>query len=172
MTAAVADAPSAMTAQPTLSELAVKLAVASSDSQGTTTFARTRPARLSVPTRFIGAGWFQAAVPQFESVMSLAPGWDSYGGVPTSLTSVEVAFQFLGSYLGPTSLPPSVVPLSDGGIQLVWHNNGVDVEATFSPTDDPAVYVHDVETGVEFDAQPFTREHRAVLREAFEKLRV
>jgi len=115
--------------------------------------------------------WFESVREQLEAAISLPHGWDTYQGVPSSLTSVERAFSFLGAYLQNKSLPPTVVPLSDGGIQLVWHQNGVDVEATFPVGDDGEVYVRDIADGTETEFSLASRGvGPAALREAFQRL--
>jgi len=117
------------------------------------------------------AGWFESAREQFESAISLPPGWDTYNGVPSSLSSVERALSFLVTYLHRESLPPTVVPLSDGGIQLVWHQNRLDVEATFPAAEEGEVYVRDLASGTEIEFSLASRGNGpAVLREAFQRL--
>lgn len=167
-----AEHPRLLERQPSLTEHAVELAPEIVASQGTATFtmsARSRAA-ITVPPRLVGSTWFRPALAQFESVMSLRHDWDSYGGAPTSVSSVQKAISFLGTYLQSRSLPPTVVPMSDGGIQLVWHEHGLDVEATFPATDDPGVYVRDIAANREIDVNPDAVPDRDVLREAFQRL--
>ena len=117
------------------------------------------------------AGWFESVREQFESAISLPPGWDTYYGVPSSLSSVERALSFLVTHLQRNSVPPTVVPLSDGGIQLVWHQKALDVEATFPPAEDGEVYVRDLASGTETEVGLASRGNDlAVLREAFQRL--
>ena len=157
--------------QPSLTEHAVEFAPEIVASQGIASFRRPRVA-ITVPLRFVGSNWLAPALAQFESMMSLREGWDSYGGAPTSMSSVQTAISFLGNYLAVESMPPTVVPLSDGGLQLLWHQNGLEVEATFPATDTPEVYVRDAAANHEFDVDPTAAPSRVALREAFQRLAV
>jgi hypothetical protein len=95
--------------------------------------------------------WLDATVKGLGSTLSLARGWDTYDGAPVSTRSVDRALAFLFAFLEPSSPTPSVVPLSDGGVQVEWHRGGLDIEVTFSPREAPELYVRDLETGNEWD---------------------
>lgn len=69
--------------------------------------------------------------------LRLEPDWDSYGGKPVNLTTVQAAIAFLvrvvgrfGGSLGAKAIPLHVAPLSNGGIQYEWMHgdNGVEIE--------------------------------------------
>lgn len=49
------------------------------------------------------------------------PNWDGEGAFPLSRTHGNRAMQFLRAVMTPSSLPPEMSALSDGGIQLEWH---------------------------------------------------
>jgi hypothetical protein len=56
----------------------------------------------------------------------LEPGWDTYDAQPIAPAAISAARRFLDGLDH-----PSVVPTSDGGVQVEWHVNGVDVEVLF-----------------------------------------
>lgn len=58
----------------------------------------------------------------------LEKGWDSYDAKPPTPEALRAARGFLDG-LGLAW----IVPCSDGGVQVEWHVNGVDVEVTFQP---------------------------------------
>lgn len=69
--------------------------------------------------------------------LRLEPDWDSYGGKPVNLITVQAAIAFLarvvdrfGGSLGAKAIPLHVAPLSDGGIQYEWMqgDNGIEIE--------------------------------------------
>ena len=60
-----------------------------------------------------------------------------------TVTSFEKAILFLGSALEQDSVPPTVVALSDGGVQPAWYRNGIDVEATFPEATEADLYIRD-----------------------------
>jgi hypothetical protein len=102
--------------------------------------------------------------------MGLPAGWDSYGGAPMSVTSVESAVIFLGAVLEPQSTPPTVVPLADGGVQLLWHQNDLDLEVMLG-TVESEVYVRDLVTHEEFTLDPSSAETLQVLAPFVGRLR-
>lgn len=60
--------------------------------------------------------------------VNLPLGWDGYDGVPTSEAAALKALHILLSIMSDESIPPALVPTSQGGIQLEWHSSGYDVE--------------------------------------------
>ncbi len=64
----------------------------------------------------------------FADLLTLPPNWDSYGAVVIDPKVVHDAMSFIHGFLGPTSPAPRVVPLSNGGLQLEWRRNGIDLE--------------------------------------------
>lgn len=167
---AVADIPK-IEPQRHLSEHAVRIGTIPTFSQSTTIPMPRTPARLTtVSSSIYRSQWFRPVLSQFEQMLSLPMGWDSYDGLPTSLASVEKALYFLARVAEPQTSPPTVVPLSGGGVQLVWHENGVDVEATFT-ADESEVYVRDLGPGHEYEGDPVEDETRAVLQGVLERLR-
>jgi hypothetical protein len=171
VTPVVANVPVAR--QPSLSEHEVVFRpIYNIASQGTSTLTlkMANPARVSVPPGVLASSWFGPALEQFQSAIALPPDWDTYGGVPASLASIGKALSFLSNYLGERSFAPSVVPLTDGGVQLVWHRNGLDVEATFPAADDGDVYVRDIDANLEHEFDLTEAEGREILQEAFQRL--
>lgn len=55
-----------------------------------------------------------------DRLAELKPGWDSYGAPALSLAALKVARVMLDA--------PQVVPTPGGGIQLEWHQDGLDIE--------------------------------------------
>jgi hypothetical protein len=63
-----------------------------------------------------------------DEIMNLGPDWDSHGADPISplvCARVQMILEFLYDS-GWTA--PSVVPSSQGTIQLEWHEGGIDEE--------------------------------------------
>lgn len=79
--------------------------------------------------------WLAASPPvdagdQFAKLFALPYNWDTYGSPRISLAAIERAQAFL--------MCVSVVPCSDGGVQLEWHQDGHDIEVKFDPSGAPA----------------------------------
>jgi hypothetical protein len=57
------------------------------------------------------------------------------------------AIRFVLRFIRDDLSAPSVVPLDDGGVQLEWHRNDIDLEVTFTSEDDSGVYSRDLRSG-------------------------
>lgn len=60
--------------------------------------------------------------------MKLPAGWDGYAGQPVSFGCAQFAAQLLERLCDEEVPPPSLVPGSDGSLQLEWHRNDFDIE--------------------------------------------
>jgi hypothetical protein len=60
---------------------------------------------------------------KFAKLATLKAGWDSYGAPPISAEAIQRARRWLESV--------HVVPTSDGGVQIEWNRDGVEVEVYF-----------------------------------------
>jgi hypothetical protein len=90
------------------------------------------------------AEWLTDALMRLQDLAALAPDWDSYGAKPVEADMAMAAVRFLATLAAaaPGVDKPSVVPLSDGGVQVEWHRGGIDLEVAFSD-DEPGVYLVD-----------------------------
>lgn len=61
----------------------------------------------------------------------LSEGWDSYGAPPIGWQAGLFALSVLNDFMRPRTPIPQVVPSTAGGIQLEWHQKGVDLELHF-----------------------------------------
>ena len=64
------------------------------------------------------------AYERLTSFADLKEGWDSYSGKPISPEAIDWA-KILLVRLGPGWIP---IPCSDGGVQLEFHEQGIDIE--------------------------------------------
>lgn len=112
------------------------------------------------------APWFSNAIGRLEDLASLAPGWDSYGAKSVAADMAMAAVRFLAdvAVASPGVHEPSIVPLSDGGIQVEWHRCGIDLEVAFSD-DEPGVSCVD-HTSDEAAERPLSDALNEVLRVA------
>ncbi len=88
--------------------------------------------------------WYRDALDRISALTALAPGWNGYDALEVKADSAIEAAKFLTKVAFPGIAAPSIVPTSDGGVQVEWHRGGLDVEIAFSD-DDPGVYVEDRE---------------------------
>jgi hypothetical protein len=86
------------------------------------------------------ASRLQATLNRIAQFASLETDWDSYGGEPPSPVAraeagrwVEIVADIFGGRAGDTSIPYSVAPLADGGVQLEWRGRNGVVELEVDP---------------------------------------
>ena len=58
----------------------------------------------------------------------LSYGWDGYDGIPVKTEIADFAIRIINEIVCFDMSRPSVVPGSDGTLQLEWHKNGYSVE--------------------------------------------
>lgn len=97
------------------------------------------------------ASWLQDVFSRVSELTALREDWDTYGARPVTAAAAINVVQFLHDHAYSDLSRPSVVPTSDGGIQLEWHRGGVDLEIAFSD-DDPGIYAVDLDSGEEFES--------------------
>lgn len=87
------------------------------------------------------------AIRQAAGLLQLLRDWDSYGARPISQESLKEALAFLleAAAIIPNLASPAVVPTAPGGIQLEWHQGGVDIEVEFDPDAPASWYAEEVE---------------------------
>ena len=72
--------------------------------------------------------WFLPTIEEIVGLLSLEPGWDSYGSPPINPHLVVAVIDLIFDTMQDNTPGPSVVPTSRGGIQLEWHIRGIDLE--------------------------------------------
>jgi hypothetical protein len=77
--------------------------------------------------------WMWRALTALQRILALENDWDSYGARPIQARAAVTALRVLVLIMQDTSLAPTVVPTSPGGIQLEWHGTGTDLEINVSP---------------------------------------
>ena len=70
---------------------------------------------------------------KFTEMLSLPPNWDSYNARPVATNAVEKALSWLASEYRENLPTPSIVPGSDGSVQIEWHVGDADLEVLFPP---------------------------------------
>jgi hypothetical protein len=92
-----------------------------------------------------------AVMDQINGLLALPPNWDSYGA-PRIDPHIGVAAAGLLSRTMKDDTPlPAIVPLSTGGLQIEWHEAGIDLEVEIESPSHFALYGRDRQTGEEWD---------------------
>jgi len=82
--------------------------------------------RVRVPQ--LQSAWMQILQVRFDELSSLPQGWDGYRGSPVSFTCASFAAAMLERLCQENVSAPSLVPGSDGTLQIEWHENLYDIE--------------------------------------------
>jgi hypothetical protein len=120
---------------------------------------RRLPVRFSVDGELIEFTYmsFDIGLPSWATpvLQSLAerwgarPGWDSYEAKPTSPQLAAKLLNIFSDLMQEGSALPHITPLSDGGVQAEWHNQGKDLEIVVPADGDPTYYYFDQATNEE-----------------------
>lgn len=82
------------------------------------------------------APWRDEMRQRFKHIGKLRRGWDGFNSPPPSATTIAFAQSILNEVMSASTPPPSLVPISGGGLQLEWHTGGYDIElAVFAPNE-------------------------------------
>ena len=110
------------------------------DSQWRITIVRQR----EIPSRPI-----QEAIRQALTLLRLRDGWNSHSAKPVSMEAVRDAITFLIDAASeiPNIAAPTVVPTVRAGMQLEWHQQGIDIEVEFGSGGPASWYAEDRTTG-------------------------
>ncbi len=65
---------------------------------------------------------------RFNELTSLTAGWDGYDAGPVSFTCAKFAASILERLCNSDVPAPSLVPGSDGTLQIEWHRNQYDID--------------------------------------------
>ncbi len=98
-------------------------AIPTSDSQSSTIFPQHRVRIDNHNSR-----WMKELAERFDDIVGLSKGWDGYAGEPVSFTTAQFAAQMIERLCIPDVPAPSIVPGSDGSLQVEWHVGGFDIE--------------------------------------------
>jgi hypothetical protein len=98
--------------------------------------------------------WLASVIDRLAHLGRLPLGWDAEGGLPIDLQVLAESVGYLLRMIAHTRgrvAAPQIVPTSAGGLQLEWHQDGVNLEIRFDPTEPVQVYYRQRRTGEERD---------------------
>jgi hypothetical protein len=77
--------------------------------------------------------WLIPNLKRSVRLLFLPANWDLDGGKTIERRSINAAINALFEVMHENSSTPQWLPTSEGGVQLEWHEGGVDLEIEFSP---------------------------------------
>ncbi|MBI1792085.1 MAG: hypothetical protein HYR60_31555 [Acidobacteria bacterium] len=120
---------------------------------------RTIPIRsrgMDVPFVYLDNGehrptWFMSVLHGFANLVTLADNWDGEGASKIDKTTINRALAAIDRLLASDAPAPSIVPLSDSGLQIEWHRKQRDLEIEFTPNGRVEFYYFDEVTEEEHE---------------------
>jgi hypothetical protein len=103
------------------------------------------------------AWWRDIAKERLRELGRLSVGWDGHGGSPVRGAVASFALAVLTAIMRPGIPRPSIMPLSDGGVQIEWHCRGWDIEVSITDAVYYQAWAREIETGAE-EETPVTRD--------------
>ena len=94
----------------------------------------SRRVRFTVPS-WPGPQWLMPTIRVASKLLSLPYDWNKQGAPPVDSMAIQAAIDALSLIMSPNSSLPQLTPTERSGVQLDWHENGVDLEIAFDPGD-------------------------------------
>lgn len=85
-------------------------------------------ARVSPPITTRSAAWLEPIRAQFSELLALPANWDGRGSAAIKQDTLMFAVMFLFQTLPANAQVPGIIPLGNGGIQLIWHGRRGELE--------------------------------------------
>jgi len=95
--------------------------------------------------------WLPDVLRRLQQLSRSPFGWDGEGGTPLQPGALEASAVVLAEIMAEQSLPPQLVLTHEGGLQLEWHERGVDLEVEVRPSGEVEVLCTDRRSGEEWD---------------------
>ena len=77
--------------------------------------------------------WLEPTLNNCGHLLLLPADWDGAHAPVIDTGAIQAALDALCSFMADDSSAPQWTPTRDGGVQLDWHENGLDLEIEFSP---------------------------------------
>ncbi len=97
--------------------------------------------------------WLGAVIQRAGELLQLKANWNTYGGKPIEKKAMAAALAFIERMMR-TPIPyPQLVPCSNGGVQIEWHERGIDIEVEFYPNGSVGIAFEDEELNQEMSKE-------------------
>ncbi len=97
--------------------------------------------------------WIEPTIRALTNLLQLPENWDGYGAVQIREQIAQQALITLAEIMENETPTPSIVPLSDGGVQIEWHRYGRNLEIEFPAGEAPGYYYYEDDSDVESEGQ-------------------
>ena len=97
--------------------------------------------------------WLMSACEKLNELVELPENWDGHNGAQIERDIAGFALSLLLQTLKSDAPSPQIVPLNNGGLQMEWHQNGIDLEVEVEAPNRVFVSYEDRNTGEELDKE-------------------
>lgn len=97
--------------------------------------------------------WFEPVVESIVELLLLEPNWDSYGALPINWQLANATRELLFQIMEDDTPVPIVGPTNRGGIQIEWHERGIDLEIETISSHSFRASFEDSQTHEEWDCE-------------------
>jgi hypothetical protein len=131
--------------------------------------ARMRPFNIPAPeisdrTTATPPSWFEPTLDRFLELTKLGDDWDQRGSAAPRHDVLSFALRsVLPKILLPTMPAPAVIPLGNGGVQMVWSTKNAEIEVEVVGPYSVVAYHFDKVAGTE-DEEPLTLDFSSLAR--------
>jgi hypothetical protein len=127
---------------------------------------QVRGVRFAVPS-VPGPKWLTPTIRRAGKLLALPHNWDLHGASPIDSMTIQSAIDALSLFMIDNSSLPQLTPTQRSGVQLDWHEAGVDLEILFQPGEPEgyAVFSDQTHSSPDWDGPP--RQHLEELSRLF-----
>ena len=97
--------------------------------------------------------WLIPTVEKLNELRRLTASNWSAGAKPIDISAINSMLELLTNILPNDAPPPTVVPTWDGGVQVEWHRNGIDLEIEVSADRESEYYFFDHQSNEEIEGE-------------------
>jgi antitoxin (DNA-binding transcriptional repressor) of toxin-antitoxin stability system len=95
---------------------------------------------VALPTTSDDMPWLTTVRRRMNEIRRLKYNWDGRGSARVPAETLAFAFSMLTSIMPPRAPVPAIVPLGDGGLQLVWYSPRCDIEVEIAKPNQVNIY--------------------------------
>jgi hypothetical protein len=88
---------------------------------------------MAVSDAMTDAAWMKPILATLMGFLDLPDDWNSYGAPRIDPGSIGYALSFLVKAMQAHTPKPAAIPSPTGGVQLEWHEQGIDLEVEVLP---------------------------------------
>jgi hypothetical protein len=77
--------------------------------------------------------WVRSVEQRLNHLLALPRGWDGHGAPPPHMDALVATIGLLIATMSAETPVPAIFPTYEGGLQLAWHQGGIDLEIEIPP---------------------------------------